>query len=233
MLDTYREVVTPEGVALHLPAAGPVPRALAWVIDLAIRGALMLSASAVLGLLGRGGMGLFAVLLFVVFWFYPVAVRSAVGRADAGQARAAACAWSPPTARRSAGWRAFTRNLLRVVDMLPFGYAAGLVASLVDPWGRRLGDMVAGTLVVHEARDARTARGAGQPGASRHRWRCSRTNRPRWSPSPSAPAPDPGAAGRTGRTGRAADRRARPAGGGRACTASPTGCWDGDERWHA
>ena len=37
MLDTYREVVTPEGVGLHLPAAGPVPRALAWGIDLAIR----------------------------------------------------------------------------------------------------------------------------------------------------------------------------------------------------
>jgi len=49
------------------------------------------------------------------------------------------------------GWlAAFTRNLLRVVDMLPLAYAAGLVSSLVDPWGRRLGDMVAGTLVVHE-----------------------------------------------------------------------------------
>ena len=40
MLDTYREVVTPEGVGLHLPAAGPVPRALAWGIDLAIRHAI-------------------------------------------------------------------------------------------------------------------------------------------------------------------------------------------------
>ncbi|HEY5782114.1 MAG TPA: RDD family protein, partial [Lysobacter sp.] len=80
MLDTYREVVTPEGVALRLPAAGPVPRALAWVIDLAIRGALMLSASAVLGLLGRGGMGLFAVLLFVVVWFYPVVCEAAWGQ---------------------------------------------------------------------------------------------------------------------------------------------------------
>jgi hypothetical protein len=29
MLDTVREVHTPEGVALRLPAAGPVPRALA------------------------------------------------------------------------------------------------------------------------------------------------------------------------------------------------------------
>ena len=33
--------------------------------------------------------------------------------------------------------------------MLPFGYAAGLVACLADPHARRLGDMVAGTLVVH------------------------------------------------------------------------------------
>ena len=51
------------------------------------------------------------------------------------------------------GWlAAFTRNVMRTVDMLPFGYATGLLASLADPWGRRLGDMVAGTLVVHDAR---------------------------------------------------------------------------------
>lgn len=30
VLDTVREVVTPEGVSLQLPAAGPVPRAVAW-----------------------------------------------------------------------------------------------------------------------------------------------------------------------------------------------------------
>ena len=33
--------------------------------------------------------------------------------------------------------------------MLPFGYACGLVSGLFDPWGRRLGDLVAGTMVVH------------------------------------------------------------------------------------
>jgi hypothetical protein len=52
------------------------------------------------------------------------------------------------------GWIAtIVRNLLRTVDMLPFGYATGLVAGLADPHGRRLGDMVAGTVVVHAARD--------------------------------------------------------------------------------
>ena len=35
MLDTTRRVATPEGIELTLRLAGPVPRALAWAIDLA------------------------------------------------------------------------------------------------------------------------------------------------------------------------------------------------------
>jgi hypothetical protein len=41
------------------------------------------------------------------------------------------------------------RNLLRVVDILPGVYSVGLVSTLVDPHARRLGDIVAGTLVIH------------------------------------------------------------------------------------
>ncbi len=37
------------------------------------------------------------------------------------------------------------RNLLRTVDILPFCYAFGLIATLIDPRGRRIGDLVAGT----------------------------------------------------------------------------------------
>ena len=37
MLDTARRVATPEGIELTLRLAGPVPRALAWAVDLAIR----------------------------------------------------------------------------------------------------------------------------------------------------------------------------------------------------
>ena len=151
MLDTYREVVTPEGVALHLPAAGPVPRALAWAIDLSIRMVVLMIASMVLAMLGNAGFGPYAVLMFVVFWFYPVLFEVLdQGRTPGQRAlglRVIAANGAP------VGWlAAFTRNLMRTVDMLPFGYATGLVASLADPWGRRLGDMVAGTLVVHDAR---------------------------------------------------------------------------------
>ena len=73
MLDTVREVHTPEGVALRLPAAGPIPRALAWAIDFGIRMGLLMVASMVLGLMGEAGMGLYLVLLFAVFWLYPIA----------------------------------------------------------------------------------------------------------------------------------------------------------------
>lgn len=151
MLDTYREVVTPEGVALHLPAAGPVPRALAWAIDLSIRIVVLMVASMVLAMLGTAGFGPYAVLMFLVFWFYPVLFEVLDhGRTPGKRAlglRVIAANGAP------VGWlAAFTRNLMRTVDMLPFGYATGLLASLADPWGRRLGDMVAGTLVVHDAR---------------------------------------------------------------------------------
>ncbi|KQZ56887.1 MULTISPECIES: RDD family protein [unclassified Lysobacter] len=151
MLDTYREVVTPEGVALRLPAAGPVPRALAWLIDFCIRLTLMFVGSLVLGLLGQGGMGFFLVLMFLLLWFYAVAFEAMWdGRTPGKRAlglRVVAGNGAP------VGWmQSFVRNLLRVVDMLPFGYAFGLIASYSDPYGRRLGDMVAGTLVVHEAR---------------------------------------------------------------------------------
>ncbi|MET0807174.1 MAG: RDD family protein [Pseudoxanthomonas sp.] len=152
MLDTFREVVTPEGVALHLPAAGPVPRALAWAIDLAIRLGILLLLAMVLGLLGAAGQGLYLIVLFLVFWAYPILFEAL---------------WNGQTPGKKAmglrvvtgdgeplGWLpAITRNLLRAVDMLPFGYSTGLLACLADPHGRRLGDLVAGTLVLHEVRE--------------------------------------------------------------------------------
>lgn len=44
---------------------------------------------------------------------------------------------------------ALVRNALRVVDSLPLFYGLGIVLALMDPRGRRLGDRVAGTYLVH------------------------------------------------------------------------------------
>lgn len=46
------------------------------------------------------------------------------------------------------------RNLLRLVDFLPFAYAAGVTCMLLTRHGQRLGDLVGGTLVVRERRQA-------------------------------------------------------------------------------
>ena len=45
--------------------------------------------------------------------------------------------------------KSIVRNFLRAADMLPTGYAVGLICCLIDPSFRRLGDLAAGTLVVY------------------------------------------------------------------------------------
>jgi uncharacterized RDD family membrane protein YckC len=151
LLDSYREVVTPEGVALQLPAAGPVPRALAWIIDLLVRSVIMATIGMFMGLLGNFGLGLYLVALFLVFWGYPILFEAMWHGQTPGKRvldlRVLAADGAP------AGWLAvIVRNLLRSVDMLPLAYAAGLVSCLCDRDGRRLGDLVADTVVVHSAR---------------------------------------------------------------------------------
>lgn len=150
-LDTVREVYTPEGVALRLPAAGPVPRAVAWAIDFGIRFAVYFLGAVTLGLLGNTGLGLQLILLFSLLWGYPVLFEVLWNGQTPGKRalglRVIAADGAP------VGWMAsFARTLLRTVDFLPFFYGIGLVACYADPWNRRLGDLVARTLVIHDAR---------------------------------------------------------------------------------
>ena len=152
MLDTYRQVVTPEGVALHLRAAGPVPRALAYLVDLIARAAIYIALVQLLTIpFGKAGTAMLMLVSLALTWFYPVLFEALMqGRTPGKWAlglRVVAADGAP------VGWMAtFARNLLRVVDALPLFYAVGLTACLIDPWGRRLGDMVARTLVVHAPR---------------------------------------------------------------------------------
>jgi uncharacterized RDD family membrane protein YckC len=70
-LDTVRSITTPEGIELELKLAGPVPRACAWAIDLAVRAGILIAISVVLGQLGKLGMGLMLICIFLVEWLYP------------------------------------------------------------------------------------------------------------------------------------------------------------------
>ncbi|AWH23160.1 MULTISPECIES: RDD family protein [Stenotrophomonas] len=147
MLDTYREVVTPEGVLLQLPAAGPMPRALAWLIDLGIRVGTGFVLAIPLALLEEFGRGIYLAIMFLLMWAYPIVCEALWGRTPGKRALGLRVVMRDGAPLGWAG--AVTRNLLRTVDMLPFAYALGLVSCLFDPHGRRLGDLVAGTVVVH------------------------------------------------------------------------------------
>ena len=148
MLDTLTLVETPEGIALQLRAAGAMPRACAWAADAMIRMAVLWALAAVLALLGTTGIGIYLLLVFALMWLYPVLFEVLRDGQTPGKKlmrlRVINANGTPVT------WIAsIVRNLMRTVDMLPFGYAFGMISSLVDVRSRRLGDMVAGTLVVH------------------------------------------------------------------------------------
>ena len=72
-LDTRREIETPEGVVLSERVAGPLPRALAWTVDLFARAALYLLLATGLELAGAFAGGLMLILLFALEWGYGVA----------------------------------------------------------------------------------------------------------------------------------------------------------------
>ncbi len=152
MLDTLREVETPEGVALHLRCAGVVPRALAWGIDFSIRMAGISAVTMFLGLLGGAGIGIAMVVMFLVYWAYPIVFEvwqdgQTPGKRSLGlkvvNDNGTPVTWLPSV----------VRNLMRTVDMLPMLYGFGIASGLLDPAGRRLGDHVAGTVVVYAERE--------------------------------------------------------------------------------
>jgi uncharacterized RDD family membrane protein YckC len=152
-LDTVRRVATPEGCELILRLAGPVARTRAFLIDLLIRIAVFIVAAVILGYFGRLGAGLAVLLYFVLAWFYPVLFEVLNEGATPGK-RLCKLAVLRDDGTPVSWDTAFLRNALRFVDGMPVGYAVGLVAMGLDADGRRLGDILAGTVVVHRFADA-------------------------------------------------------------------------------
>jgi uncharacterized RDD family membrane protein YckC len=148
MLDTYRAVETPEGVELGLRVAGPAPRLHAWGIDSALRLLAYALALIPLSLLGRVGLGVFFLLLFLGEWLYPVLFEVLGGGATPGKRVLGLVVVHDDGT--PLGWSAsLLRNLLRFADFLPLAYGFGLASMLVHPDFKRLGDLAAGTLVVY------------------------------------------------------------------------------------
>ena len=150
-VDSAIRLETPEGIDVELRPAGPVARGLAVLIDESIaQGGSIAILLAVL-YLGEAGVGVYFVALFLIEWFYPVLFEVLRNGQTPGKSVMGLRVVSDDAT--PIGWNdSLVRNLLRVVDFLPFGYGAGLVSIVSTRRFQRLGDLAAGTLVVHADR---------------------------------------------------------------------------------
>lgn len=150
---------TPERVPLVVPLAGLGERALAYLVDVGVLLAVGFMCFFLynsvwgdiaqdLGALSGLATLLVGLLLFGVAVSYDVLFDVLGGGRTIGkramQLRVLQASGRPPDLVVS-----LLRNVLRLIDMLPFGYAVGTV-SLFLTGTRRLGDLVADTFVVTE-----------------------------------------------------------------------------------
>jgi len=155
VLDTVVTAETPEGILLELRPAGLSSRFYAFLVDWLIRLAVLYAALIGVSLLRMSGLGLalIAVLAFALEWFYPVAFELSRSGSTPGKRifrlRVVMDNGLPITPGAS-----LTRNLLRAADFLPFAFGFAIVSMLLRRDCKRLGDIAAATLVVHDTRAA-------------------------------------------------------------------------------
>jgi uncharacterized RDD family membrane protein YckC len=151
-------IETPEQTALEFPIAGVGSRFLAFGLDSLIQsllGLVLLFVSIAfpakyLSAISR----LWAVTILLIFafclYFGYFAIFEAVWNGQTPGKRVVRIRVIKETGRPIAPVESVARNLMRIVDQLPAVYAVGIVSVLLSRQSKRLGDFVAGTIVVHE-----------------------------------------------------------------------------------
>lgn len=154
------ELETPERVAVTLELAGLGARAFAWLADaccilllwLTVLVAYSVSGDLFRELQALGWLGQLAALVsvFLAGWGWDVLWETLAGGRTPGKRLAGIRVvredGGPPGLVES-----LVRNLLRAVE-LPLAYAPAILAVALGPRQQRLGDLVAGTLVVRQKR---------------------------------------------------------------------------------
>lgn len=154
--DSELVVATPERVSFDYPVAGLGTRAIAQTLDLLIVTVILFSAffaAAGLGLAAGSGPIFFRLLvlgsfflLFGYFW-----ASEAIWSGQTVGKRVFRLRAIGDRGERLTFAQAGIRNVVRIVDFLPYGYGVGLVALFVNGKGKRLGDLAAGTIVVKDS----------------------------------------------------------------------------------
>lgn len=155
-------IVTPEAVQLEFQQAGLASRMIAFLIDLAVQYALLMVLFIAVGALADAGVELGGVAaavvytgVFLILFGYPAGLETlwrgrTLGKAALGL-RVVTVEGAPIRFRHAA-----IRSILGIVDLYGTSGAVGVVSVLVTARSQRLGDLVAGTIVLRE----RSAAGA-------------------------------------------------------------------------
>ncbi len=150
-LDTVVAVETPEGIVLELRPAGLIVRFYAFALDWSIRLSFLYAIAMVTVFMGGLGVAMWLILAFACEWLYPIIFELRRTGATPGKRvfrlKVVMDNGLPVTPAAS-----ITRNLLRTADFLPFGFGFAIVSMLLRRDYKRLGDIAAATLVVHEQR---------------------------------------------------------------------------------
>jgi uncharacterized RDD family membrane protein YckC len=144
---------TPEHVEVRLEPAGAGSRFLAIMIDsLVTKGAPLLIIRFGLALLPRGiTYALYVTTAFILTWGWHVYFETRRGGRSPGK-RALGLRVVDARGLPISLHQSVVRNIVRALDFAPAFYGVATITSLIDPHRRRLGDLVAGTLVIREAK---------------------------------------------------------------------------------
>jgi uncharacterized RDD family membrane protein YckC len=155
-------IETPEQIALEFPLAGVGSRFLALAFDLLVQGAciaLLVAVALVVRWIAALqftstalGPWTAAIVLAAAFTIYTAyfAVFETVWSGQTPGKRLVGLRVIDVSGRPITAYAAILRNLLRIADQLPGFYAIAIVSVLVTRRHQRLGDLAAGTVVVHE-----------------------------------------------------------------------------------
>jgi uncharacterized RDD family membrane protein YckC len=151
---------TPEQIPLEFSLAGVGSRALALMLDtlimILIGGVLVvIGGFAIWGLAAywpgasNWAGAIFLIFFFLLQWGY-FAISEILMKGQTFGKRQLDLRVIKDSGAPITAYEAIGRNLLRAIDSLPVLYGIGILAVMLNKQNKRLGDMVAGTVVVHE-----------------------------------------------------------------------------------
>ena len=153
--DTDLVVATPERVSFDYQVAGLGTRAIAQILDLLIIAAILVAVAFAAGAFAVVGSNTVAslvgllgsfVAIFGYFWVSEALWSGQTIGKRVFHLRAVGDRGEPMTFGQAG-----IRNVVRIVDFLPYAYGVGMVVLFANGRGKRLGDLAAGTVVVKDS----------------------------------------------------------------------------------